>query len=204
MDLSLDAKTIIGIASVAIVMANHVYYAILTYLKRIRPHAFTQFVYFIVTISVAYGMYAEGDVAAALRMGLPAPLYILILIMTLKQGFEYIKRIDAVMLIFSLMALPLWWLTESPRVAILFLAIVEGFAIIPAFRKAYHLPWEESYLSPLISSLAMVLALIAVTDHFEFWATALYLAYWTLLCSLLAGMIVWRRYVLKAQKLMLV
>ncbi len=180
--------------SVAIVLANHCYYVTLTCLKRIRPHAFTLIVYFLVTISVALGMYGEGDIAAGLRMGIPAPLYLVMLVLTIRRGVEYIKPIDAVMLGLSLLVMPLWWLTESPRAAILFLAVVEGLGILPGLRKAYNLPWEDSLLSPLISATAMLLALIAVKDPFASWATALYLAYWTLLCSLLAATIAWRRH----------
>ncbi len=196
MNFQLDYKEILGLASVSIVMANHIYYLILTCLKRIRPHAFTLLVYFIVTISVSVGMYLEGDTGAALRMGIPAPMYILMLIMTLRRGVEYIRRIDAVMLSFSLLAMPLWWLTDSPRAAILFLALIEGFGIIPGFRKAYHLPHEDSVVSPIVSATAMLLALAAVRDPLDSWATALYLAYWTTLCTAMAILIGWRRHTL--------
>ncbi len=196
MSFQLDYKEILGLASISIVMANHIYYLTLTYLKRIRPHAFTLLVYFIVTISVSVGMYLEGDVGAALRMGIPAPMYIFMLIMTLRRGVEYIRKIDAAMLCLSLLAMPLWWLTDSPRAAILFLALVEGFGIIPGFRKAYHLPHEDSMASPMISATAMLLALAAVRDPFSSWATALYLAYWTMLCTAMAILIGWRRRVM--------
>jgi hypothetical protein len=152
-----------------------------------------------VTISVALGMYGEGDKGAALRMGIPAPLYIVMLVLTIRRGVEYIKRIDAVMLGCSLLVMPVWWLTQSPRAAILFLALVEGFGIIPGFRKAYNLPWEDSLVSPLVSATAMLLALAAVKDPFESWATALYLAYWTVLCSSLAATIAWHRHILKTK-----
>lgn len=198
--MELDYKSTLGVISVVIVLANHFYYLTLTCLKRIRPHAFTLIVYFIVTVSVALGMYGEGDTAAGLRMGIPAPLYIIMLLITVRRGIEYIKPIDAVMLGLSLLVMPVWWLTESPRAAILFLALVEGFGIIPGLRKAYALPWEDSFLSPLISAIAMLLAFLAVKDPSESWATSLYLAYWTLLCSSLAAVIAWRRHIAPRNK----
>lgn len=197
MNFQPDYKEILGLASVSIVMVNHIYYLILTCLKRIRPHAFTLLVFFIVTISVAVGIYFEGDTGAALRMGIPAPMYILMLVMTLRGGVEYIRKIDAIMLGLSLLAMPLWWLTDSPRAAILFLALVEGFGIIPGFRKAYHLPYEDSVVSPMVSATAMLLAFLAVRDPLDSWATAFYLAYWTILCTLMAILISWRRHVMR-------
>lgn len=194
---NIDYKLLLGILSVMIVCANHCYYLTLTYLRRIRPHAFTLLVYFIVTCSVAAGMYGEGDKAAAIRMALPAPLYIFMLVLTYRQGIEYVKRIDIVMLVLSLCAMPLWWYTDSPRAAIGFLALVEGLGMVPGFRKAYNLPFEESSLSPLISAMAMALALAAVKDPYESWATALYLAYWVVLCGLLSALVAWRRHSVK-------
>lgn len=193
----LDYKSLLGILSVIIVCANHFYYLTLAYLRRIRPHAFTLLVYLIVTCSVAAGMYGEGDRGAAIRMAFPAPLYILMLFLTCRQGVDYIKRIDIAMLVLSVMAMPVWMLTESPRAAIGFLAVVEGFGMVPAFRKAYDLPWEDSALSPAISATAMLLALAAVQDPSESWATALYLLYWVMLCTTLTVIISFRRSVIK-------
>jgi hypothetical protein len=191
--LELNYKFVLGAVSVLIVLGNHCYYLYLTYQERIRPHAFTILIYFIVTISVSLGMFGEGASAVALRMFIPAPLYILMLFFSVRRGIEYIRRIDGVMLGLSLLALPLWWLTASPRAAILFLAIVESAGIVPAFRKAYVLPFEDSLVSPLLSAIAMLLAAIAVNDPAASWATTLYLIYWVLICVALAGLIGWRR-----------
>ena len=57
--MELDYKIYLGVASVLIVFANHFYYLSLTFSKKIRPHAFTLLVYFIVTASVAGGMWGE-------------------------------------------------------------------------------------------------------------------------------------------------
>ena len=154
-------------------------------------------VYFIVTVSMAAGMLGEGASNAAFRMFIPAPLYILIFTFSVRRGVEYIRRIDVAILGLSLLGLPLWWFTNSPRAAIFFLAFVEGVGVVPAFRKAYVLPFEDSFLTPLLSASAMLLAAVAVENPTASWGTTLYLSYWVVICVALSGLIWWRRNVLE-------
>ena len=191
--MNLEYQFICGLISVAVVTANHLYYLSLTIKREIKPHIFTLMIYLIVTTSVGLGMTGEGAMGPGVRLALPALLYLLMIFFSIKQGVDYINRLDIVMLFFATLGLPLWWLTENPRVSILFLAAVEGFGFAPALIKAYRLPNEDSALSPLISATAMLFGALSVKSPLASWATTFYFIFWLSLCLLIATVILVRR-----------
>jgi energy-coupling factor transporter transmembrane protein EcfT len=191
--LNIDYHFICGIISVTVVTGNHLYYLYLSIKRKIKPHVFTLGVYIIVTISVALGMSGEGALGPGFRLALPALLYFLMIFFSAKQGVDYISRSDVVMLSLATLGLPLWWLTDNPRVSILFLAAVEGFGFAPALRKAYRFPNEDSALAPLISAFAMLFGALSVKNPLTSWATTFYFFYWLLLCFILTFVILVRR-----------
>ena len=191
--MSIDYHFIFGLISVAVVTGNHLYYLSLTIRKKVKPHIFTLGVYLLVTVSVALGMTGEGALGPGIRLALPALLYFLMIFFSAKQGIDYINRSDVVMLSLAALGLPLWWLTDNPRVSILFLAAVEGFGFAPALRKAYRFPNEDSALAPLISAFAMLFGALSVKNPLTSWATTFYFFYWLSLCLLIALVILVRR-----------
>ncbi len=194
---SVDYQFICGLISAAIVTSNHLYYLSLTIRRKIRPHIFTLAIYTIVTVSVAFGMFGEGALGPGVRLGLPSILYLLMIFFSIKQGVDYIRRLDVIMLFLATLGLPLWWVTDNPRVAILFLAGVEGLGFLPGLRKAYRFPYEDSALCSLISAFAMLFGALSVNNPLNSWATSFYFFYWLSLCLVFVLVIVIRRMVVR-------
>lgn len=180
-----------GILAVLLVLGNAAYYLWMTVTGRIRPHAFPYLVWTVVTTIVFAGMWAVDSGAAAWRTAMMAAFCAAVGISALRNGLGYIKRVDVVVLVMSLLAIPLWIWTQDPDAAIFWLLVVEILAAVPALRKAYDLPWEDSPLAWGLSALGQAMCLVALPEFR--WSVVAYFAVWSLVCWIGTAVMLLRR-----------
>ncbi len=112
-------------------------------------------------IGTAAALASRADLWTTIRIFLAGFLPLLVVIAALfnRKSFWKPTIFDLVCLGFSLCALVVWGLVDSPRLAILLAAIGDGFAAMPTIVKAWRFPETETGAS-YIASLASVLLVI--------------------------------------------
>lgn len=91
----------------------------------------------------------------------------IIFILSLKFGEGWKNRSDFKYLIFSVIAVVLWQVYESPFVGLLFNLIADFIAFIPTIKKSFSRPWTEDLLTWCIFTIGGILNLFAI-EHWQF------------------------------------
>jgi hypothetical protein len=60
-------------------------------------------------------------------------------------------KIDIICLILGVIAILLWVLTKTPLYSVIISCLIDILAFVPSFRKSFYKPYEDSWLTYLIS-----------------------------------------------------
>ena len=125
------------------------------------------------------------------------PLLVLIASFITKNAYWKSARGDYGCGVLSLLALVLWWATNSPEIAILFSMASDGFAAIPTLMKSWRFPDTES-AAPFLAGLFCSLTSFAAVNawHFSSVAFPIYLT----LMNIALVVIIYRHKIFKNQK----
>ena len=112
-------------------------------------------------IGTAAAFASGADIWATVRIFLAGFLPLLVVIASFfnKNSFWRPTIFDLACGVFSLLALVVWGLTDSPKVAILLAAIGDGFAAMPTIVKAWKFPETETgavYIASLVSVILVI------------------------------------------------
>lgn len=115
-------------------------------------------------IGTAAALYAEADIWATSRIFLAGFLPLIVFSASFVNPKSYWKltTFDLLCGACSVLALLLWIGIDSPRLAILFAALGDGFAAIPTIRKAWKNPETETGLTYLAGFLSVVLIIPSI------------------------------------------
>ena len=106
------------------------------------------------------------------------PLLVFISSFINPKSYWKLSKIDYICLVFSILALVLWWITKNSVFAIVFSILADFFAAIPIIIKTYKFPETETvwtFFALLISSLSSFL--VIKTWNFEEYWYPLYLVF---------------------------
>lgn len=158
----------------------------------VKPHAFTWFVWGILTAIAFFAQVSDGGGAGAWVTGITALFSFGFTVVGLRASSRMlIAKSDWIFLLFSLLTIPIWYFTGNPLWSVIIITIVDAVAFAPTFRKAYFNPDTENGWTYLLSGIKFVVALFAL-ESFT-WVTALYPASLVLANFLFVSMLVWRR-----------
>lgn len=112
-------------------------------------------------IGVAAALSADADIWATVRIFMAGfmPLLIFLASFVNPQSYWKLTKFDFLCGAFSVLAIAVWWLADSPRSAVLFAAIADGFAAIPTLLKAWKYPETETgiaYVTSFLSALIVI------------------------------------------------
>lgn len=110
-------------------------------------------------IGTAAAISAHADIWATVRVFLAGflPLLVLSASFVNRQSYWKLTIFDMLCGACSVLALILWGTIDSPRLAILFAAMGDGFAALPTIRKAWKYPETETGLTYAASFVSAVL-----------------------------------------------
>lgn len=155
-------QDLIGIVSALIGI-----YAFYPYLRDIlrrktRPHIFTWAVWSLLMLTGFAAQIVEGAGAGAWTTGALGGLNLLVLILALKYGEKSFTRSDWAMLSVSLLAIPLWVLTQNPLWSVILISLIDAVAFLPTFRKSWTRPHEETLETYSLIGLSVLLSFAAL------------------------------------------
>ncbi len=107
---------------------------------------------------------ANADFWATIRVFLAGFLPLLVFLASFlnKNSYWKLTKFDLICGIFAVLAMTVWLIVDSPRLAILLSIIGEVFATLPTIRKAWKFPDSETGITYVTSMLSVLLVLPAI------------------------------------------
>lgn len=115
-------------------------------------------------IGTAAAFQANADMWATLRVFLAGflPLIIFVASFWNRQSYWHLTFFDWLCGACALLAIAVWLILDSPRIAILFAVIGDGFAALPTFVKAWKYPKTETGITYVINLIAVLLVVPSI------------------------------------------
>lgn len=156
--------TLAIIASILAIVGN-VPYLIDIFKKRVEPHAYTWFVWTIVSAVTFFGQVAKGAGIGALPTAASEIFTLIIFIFSLKYGFKHVTKSDTIFLIIALLGLIPWILTKDPTLSVIIVVTIDVIAFIPTLRKTWKEPRTETPLLYGTNVVRHILALFSLQAY---------------------------------------
>jgi hypothetical protein len=130
-----------------------------------RPHVFTWVIWTLLT-GIAFAVqFTSGAGAGSWATGVTSFCCLLILLASLKHGTKNITRFDWICFIFSMLIVPIWFVTESPALAAILVTAIDGLGYFPTCRKVWSRPHEEVAFTHLIMNIKHMFSLMGMGTY---------------------------------------
>lgn len=154
-----------GLLSVAAMLAARLTYFTSIWRGKTRPHAFSWFIWGVISSIGFAAQFAEGAGAGSWARGFGAVTCFLLVGISLLHGERNITRADWMTLLVALLAIPLWVFTKTPVWSVVLVCLIDTVGYLPTVRKSWTKPQSESALSYSIGSLGAFLTLLAIENY---------------------------------------
>jgi len=156
-----------------------------------KPHIYTILLYVIITGIIFYSQIVAWAGFWAMYVGITCAFWILILVLSFWYGIKDITVTDKISLALALGAIPIWYLTWDPFLAVILLIIVDVFSSYPSVRKTYVNPYSENLFAFVIEFIWISFSIFALST--VSFLSAWYLVYIMLFDILMFLIIYFRR-----------
>lgn len=156
-----------------------------------RPHAFSWFIWAILTFIAFFAQLDQGGGVGSWLMGFTGLMTLGISIAAFFIGKRDIKRSDWCCFIVSLAAIPLWIVTKNPGLSIILITTIDAIAFYPTFRKGFYKPYEEVIFTYIISTLKFLIGTFALEAYNM--NTVLYPLSLVIMNGAFVVLLIWRR-----------
>jgi hypothetical protein len=134
-----------------LIASSAVLFAALVYIRSMfkgqaKPNRMTWLMWTIAPFTATFASFSSGATWAAVPVFMSglSPFLILLASFINERAYWKLSAFDYACGALSALALVLWWVTESPNVAIVFAIFSDALAATPTLRKAWRNPWTES------------------------------------------------------------
>ena len=182
---------ILAYLAIGIGLASYIPYFFSIAKGKTKPHAFSWFIWGLLTTIAFFAQMAGGAGTGAWVTGFTAALCYAIVVAALFKGEKQITKSDWATFLGALFTLPVWYMTKDPLAAIILITIIDALGFYPTFRKSWHKPHEEMPLAYGLSGLKFLIALFALENFTA--TTALYPFSLVVMNWIFVAMVLWRR-----------
>lgn len=160
----MDYKVVLGVITLVIAFVSYVPYFRDLFAGRTKPHAFSWFVWMVIT-GIAFAVQvAEKGGAGTWVTGVTALLCLVIFVFALFKGKRHFHLTDWICLLAAMVALALWQLAENPLAAVVLITLTDAIAFIPTFRKGFVKPYEDTPITFGLNGLKFFISLFALNS----------------------------------------
>lgn len=142
--MTLEIKEVLAIAAALIAVGGNVPYVRKIFLREVQPHAYTWFVWSIVSGITLFGQLAKGAGVGAISTAASEFFTLSIFLLSLRYGFNGIHRTDTIFLLIALAGLVPWYLTKDPTISVVIAVSIDLAAFVPTIRKTWSEPATEA------------------------------------------------------------
>lgn len=157
-------ETFAVIAAILAIVGN-IPYIVDIFKGRVQPHAYTWFVWTLVTTIVFLGQVARGAGIGALPTAAAGMFTLVIFVLSLKNGFKHVTKIDTLFLVLALAGIVPWVITNDPTISVVIAVAIDLTAFVPTLRKTWLKPSTESPLLYGSNVLRHILALLSMQTY---------------------------------------
>jgi hypothetical protein len=155
--------TLIGIGFMA---SSYGIYIWSIFKRDTRPHPFSWFIWGLLTAISFFAQISDGAGVGASITALSAIITFFI------AGIGYIKRDNIIIsrsdkwaFALSLLAIPLWIVTETPLWSVLLITAIDVAGFYPTFRKSWFAPGQESATSYALGGFKHLFTIMALKNY---------------------------------------
>lgn len=187
-----SGSEILGALAVVIGLLGYVFYIRGIIKGEVKPHAFTWFVWGLLTSIGFFAQVVDGGGPGTWVTGMTALMSFGFASVGLGASSRvYIEKADWMFFIFALITIPVWYFTGSPLWSVIIITVVDAVAFAPTFRKAYFHPQTENVYTYLLSGIKFIFGIAALGALT--WTTVLYPASLVIANGLFVAMVFYRR-----------
>ena len=157
-------KETLAVIAIIIGLVGYVPYFTTIFSGKTKPHAFTWFVWGLLTAIAFGGQVAGNGGAGAWVTGFTALISFTVFGLALVKGKRDFPLADWLCLVGCMLSLALWAVTDNPLSAIILITIIDMLAFIPTFRKSYYKPDSEPAFTYALSGLKFAVAIVALEE----------------------------------------
>jgi hypothetical protein len=158
-------KETFAVAAALLAVAGNVPYVIDILKGRVQPHAYTWFVWTLVSAIVLFGQIAKGAGVGAFPTLAAEIFTLLIFLLSLKFGFKGVTKIDTFFLILALAGIIPWIMTSDPTISVIVAVGIDVIAFVPTLRKTWAEPGSETPILYSANVLRHILALFSMQAY---------------------------------------
>ena len=184
-------KETTAIIAVLLAVVGNVHYLRDIYKGRVKPHAYTWFVWTIVSAITFFGQVVKGAGIGALPTAVSEGFTVIIFFFSLKYGFKPITKTDTFFLLLALAGIIPWILTKDPTISVIVAVTIDLIAFVPTLRKTWEYPASETPILYSMNVLRHILTLFSLQAYNI--ATTLHSIAMIMTNSLMMGFLLIRR-----------
>lgn len=156
-----------------------------------KPRIVSWLVWCVLTAIAGFASLFDGHYPTAILLAIATLTTLLVAILGYKHGDRRFEQLDVICFIGAAVGLLLWWLFNSPELAVIATIIIDLVGAIPTLVHSWKKPHEETWIAFFLAFLSSLCTIVIVED----WViTAIaYPLYLLLFNGLLTGVIVLRR-----------
>ena len=158
-------KEAAAIIAALLAVIGNVPYLIDIYRGRVRPHAYTWFVWTVVSAITFFGQVVKGAGIGALPTAVSEGFTIIIFFFSLKYGFKPVTRTDTYFLLLALAGIIPWILTKDPTISVIIAVTIDLIAFVPTLRKTWQDPTSETPMLYSMNALRHILTLFSLQAY---------------------------------------
>ena len=157
-----DYKIFLGYLAIIISFASYVPYFKNIFSGKVKPHAFSWFVWGLLTTVAFAAQVVDKAGAGAWVTASTALACYGVFALALFKGDRKFSLFDWVALVSALIALALWAFTKNPTMSVILVTVVDALGFLPTFRKGYYKPFEESAGLYTASTVKYIIGIFAL------------------------------------------
>ncbi len=192
----MEQKEFLGYLATIIGIIGYIIYYVQIFGGKVKPHAFSWFVWAILTGIAFAAQVSEGGGPGAWVTGMTTLACIGIAMIAYVKGKRDFPRFDWIALISSACSLFLWYITKDPMWSVILVSVTDGLGFLPTYRKAFYKPYEESASAFVFGVIKFIPAIFAL-DSYSI-STVLYPASLIVLNGIFIAVLLIRRAQLRA------
>lgn len=132
---------------------------------RTKPNIVSWFTWTLLTSIVTAAALAAGEPRTALLSLASTICTASVVILGIKFGIAKFSRFDMICQVSAVVGLLLWLLFNSPAIAIIASVTIDFIALLPTLRHSWLQPYEETWQTFLIGTLAPLFTIASLTAY---------------------------------------
>lgn len=129
-----------------------------------KPRIVSWFTWSLLAAIGSVASFSDGQLAAGILAAASASASMAVVVLGYKHGDRHFERVDIVCQAAALAGVGLWFIFNSPAVAVIAVVAIDFIGCVPTFRHSWQKPHEETWITFAMSGAAGGLTLMAAGD----------------------------------------